>query len=307
MQQDSGWFRGRLAWLLLGAAIAVVLGWALLFRPAPAAGSVAVVNGVNITAARVARFESELQGQSRDRRSAVTRAVDEELWLQRAWKLGLVHADEPLRDALIARVQQRVLAQQPYVPATTAQLRELYVRHPEQFRQLSGVRVRRWLFAFARGGQRSAWERATEAHNLLVAASPSAPSSATGFAGPGAVPRAAPAAVAALADQDSLTLGDEVLALPQLRKIVGMEMTILIAQLHNGEFSRPVQGDGAVFVYQMLQRDAAVTPPFATVGPQIAQEFVRQAQEDVLLKELHRLRAEAQIELRPDSASSARR
>ena len=292
MLQDKSGIRGRLGWVLLLVAIAVVLGYALMHRPAAPAGTVAVVNGVTIDRARVTRFESELQGQSRDRRSAVTRAVDEELWLQRAWKLGLVHADEDLRAALIAKVQQRVLAQQPYAPASQAQLRELYARHPEQFRQLSGMRIRRWLFSFTRGGSRSAWERGTEAYNLLTAARPAAAVS------PG---------VAALADPDALTLGNQVLTLPQLRKLVGVEMTILIGQLHAGEFSRPVQGDGGIYVYQMLQRDAAVTPPFETIGPQIAQEFVRQAQEEVLLKELRRLRADAQIDvLDADSAPAGR-
>ncbi len=301
MQQDRVGWRVRLGWVLLLVATAVVLGFALLHRPAAAVGTVAVVNGVNIDRARVARFDSELQGQSRDQRSAVTRAVDEELWLQRAWKSGLVHADEDLRAALIAQVQQRVLAQQPYAPASQAQLRDLYARHPEQFRQLSGMRVRRWLFSFARGGARSAWERGTQAYNLLAAARP-APAAASAE-----VASAVPRGVAALADHDALTLGNQVLTLPQLRKLVGVEMTILIGQLHAGEFSRPVQGDGGIYVYQMLQRDAAVTPPFETIGPQIAQEFVRQAQEEVLLKELRRLRAEAQIDVHDDGTPSKRR
>ena len=297
MQQDSFALRGRLGWVLLCIAIVVVLGFALLHRPAVSGGTVALVNGVGIDRARVARFESELQGQSSDHRSAVTRAVDEELWLQRAWTLGLVHANEDLRAALIANVQQRVLAQQPYAPATQAQLRDLYTRHPEQFRQLSGMRVRRWLFSFGRGGAHSAWSRATEAYNLLAAARPAGAYASTTRA------PAVPSAVAALADDDALTLGQQVLTLPQLRKLVGVEMTILIGQLHAGEFSRPVQGDGGIYVYQMLQRDAAVTPPFESIGPQIAQEFVRQAQEAVLLKELRRLRAEAEVILRDAGAA----
>lgn len=267
----------RLWWAVLAAAVVIVLVLALSHGEVAPAGVLATVDGVPITRERVAAIGSEMQGQSDDARDALTRAIDEALWLQQAWQQGRVHQHPELRDALIAEVQAAVLARQPVKPPTEAELRALYARSPERFRQFSGMRVQRWTFSPARGGMRSAWERATAAYNALTA------------------PGSKPESVAALVDRDPAPLAAAVLTLPQLRKAIGPEATILVAQLRDGEYSHPVQHDGAIHIYRMVARDAAVVPPFEAVGPRIAEEFVHQAQERVLLAELERLRSEANV------------
>lgn len=267
----------RLYWVLLAAACAGVL-WFALRGPALPDGALATVNGVVIDRARVAEFDAAAGGQSDDRRDSLTRAIDQELWLQRAWQLGLVHDDPLLREQLIGAVQQRVLAEQPIAPPTPAALRALYARQPERFRQMSGLRVQRWYFSPRRDGNRGAWSRATEAHRLLQTN--------------GGKPSAA---LAALIDVDPAPLGNAVLPLSELRSRLGSEPTILVAQLRVGELSNPVQHDGAIWLYRLLERDAAIVPAFEALGPRIADEFLLQARERLLQAELARLRAAATI------------
>jgi hypothetical protein len=266
-------------WALLAGAVLIVLGFAFTREATVAeAGVAAVVDGVPVPQARVDEIAAEMQGNTADARDALTRAIDESLWLRSAWVQGLVLQRADVRDALVAEAQAALLARNPVRQPTEAELRALYARSPERFRQLSGMRVQRWTFAPSRGGMRSAWARATEAYQQLTAAK-------------GAVP----STVGTLADPVPSPLGTGVMSLPELRKAIGPEATILVAQLGDGQFSRPVQHDGAIHIYRMVARDAAIVPPFEAVGPRIADEFVLQARERILLAELQRLRAEADV------------
>ena len=264
---------------MLAGAIVIVLGLAFS-RDAPVVneGVAAYVGDLSVPSARVAEIAAGMQGNTRDARDALTRAIDESLWLQAAWDEGLVEQRGDVRDALIADAQAAFLARNPVRQPTETELRALYARSPERFRQLSGMRVQRWSFLPSRGGMRSAWDRATEAYRQLTAAN-----------GP------VPASVLALADPQASPLAGDVMTLPQLRKSIGSEPTILVAQLGDGEFSRPVQHGGAIHIYRMVARDAAVVPPFEAVGARIADEFVLQARERLLLEELQRMRAQSEV------------
>ena len=273
-------------WALLAGAVLIVLGFAFT-REAKVeeAGIAAVVDGVPVPQARVDEIAAGMQGNTADARDALTRAIDESLWLRSAWAQGLVQRRADVRDALVAEAQAALLERNPVRQPTEAELRALYARSPERFRQLSGMRVQRWTFSPSRGGMRSAWARATEAYQQLASAK-------------GGVPQA----VATLADPVPSPLGDGVMSLPQMRKAIGPEATILVAQLGDGEHSRPVQHDGAIHIYRMIARDAAIVPPFEAVGPRIADEFVLQARERILLAELQRLRTEADVRVLTDPA-----
>lgn len=202
-------------------------------------------------------------------------ATDEELWVREALALDLPHSDQRVRAALGSAAQDIALRGHTFPTPTDAQLRTHYAAHRDRFTQPTGLQLRRIAFSEYGESVKRAWQNSVDAYRRLAAGNDFAKVRAE------------------LGDSDPNPIPEELIALAQLRQLLGVDMTVSVLRLRAGQISRPVEERGFIFIYQMLRRDVPLLPPFDVVRAQVLADYQRAGRTAVLEHYLAHLRGRA--------------
>lgn len=197
---------------------------------------------------------------------------DEELWLQRALTLDLAHTDQRVRAVLVGAAQAHALQGRTFAPPTDAQLRAHYAAHRDRFTQPTGLQLRR--IAFSENGEsvKRAWQNSVDAYRRLTRGEDFA------------------RVRAALGDSDPIAIPASVIALGQLRQLLGVDMTVSVLRLRAGQISRPVEEHGFIFIYQMQQRDVPMPSTFEVARADVLADYQQRTRAAALAQYLAPLR-----------------
>jgi hypothetical protein len=263
--------------LAVGALVGILLiADGLVERPAGDASAVALVNGYPITAQRFSRALQQMipdqsSGVSLDQaRAVLNRLIEEELLLQRGLDIGITDSDTAIRKSLIdAMIQQVVNASQPVPDEAT--LREFYQDNLAYFTGTAALRVRRMVF---RGDDQRA--RAQAAYTALTS-------------------QGWDTVAQELADADFLQIPTSFMPITKLRNYLGPGLTKQLQTMNVGEFSAPAEQAGSSYILLLLDRQAALAPPFESVRALVLREYQRRADDAALRSYLQSLRDQAEV------------
>jgi parvulin-like peptidyl-prolyl isomerase len=287
-QPSSGQSK-RATWLLaLGATAGLALAaWGLLGDAASARlpeGSVARVNGTDL---RLDDFERLVAAVIKDmrtpdveraRKRVLDRMIEEELLIQRALDLGLVHLDRKVRAELTSSVIASVVNDVAGQVASPRDLEEFYDENKEYFTRPGRLRARRLYFRDA-GAPGSALVRAESALARLANGD------------------AYETVRAELGDSEISPIPNAMLPATKLREYVGPTLLRTIDSLEVGQWSKPSVSGSAVSLVQLVDREDAVTPVLAEIRDQVEVDWRRRLGDTALRDYLDELRDRAKVEI----------
>lgn len=292
--EPAGVSSGRRARLLLacGAAAGLVMAAASLLSSPDAgrlpAGAVASVNGVPIREEEYVRLVAALASDRRsplgddDRRHVLDRLIEEELLVQHAVDLGLLHTDRRVRGDLVSAVLGSVGAAADLVEPSASELESFYADNADYFATPGRLWVREFFFANDGGDARGeAVERARRAAQRLRSGED-----------PDAVREA-------LADTPVAELPSAPLPPAKLREYLGPTALSAALELAQGQVSDPVPTPQGYLVLLLVQRSEDRVRPLAEVEPQVRAEMRRRAGDRLLRERLDALRAQADVRVAP--------
>lgn len=273
MSNDLKW------WLGLCGLIGIVFFAALLSGGGGLpAGAVARVNGVAVSGGEASGTVSRNVSRNAHHSAGdIATRIDDELLVQEGLALDLAHKDQRVRSTLLLAMNDVAIQGHPLTMPIEAQLIAHYKAHPDHFSQPNGLHLRR--IAFSENGEsvKRAWQNSVDAYRRLAAGDDFLK-----------VRRE-------LGDTDPIAIPDQLIALAQLRALLGVDMTLSVLRLRAGEISRPVEEHGFIFIVQMLRRDVPMLPTFAVVRPEVLVDYQRSERKAVLARYLAPLRARAHI------------
>lgn len=283
--------------LAIGAAAGLALAaWGLLGDAASARlpeGAVARVNG---TAIRGEDFERLLAAVMRDmrtpdldraRKRVLDRMIEEELLVQRALDLGLVHLDRKVRADLTSNVIASVVNDFTDRVPSGVELEEFFAENKEYFTRPGRLRAREIYFRDRDrtrpqdpGSTRSsAQERAANAYARLTSGD------------------RYEVVKAELGDVEISPIPDALLPPAKLREYVGPTLLRTIDELEIGEWSMPTLSGSAIRIVQLVDRQPAVAPGLAEIRSQVEIDWRRRMGDRALRDYLDELRTRADIEI----------
>jgi parvulin-like peptidyl-prolyl isomerase len=293
----SSQHRRTTALLAIGAGAGLALAaWGLLGDAASARlpeGAVARVNG---TAIRVEDFERLLAAVLRDmrtpdrvraRKRVLDRMIEEELLVQRAIDLGLVHLDRKVRADLTSNVIASVVNDFTDRVPSGGELADFFAENKDYFTRPGRLRAREIYFrnrdrsrpqdpALDRG---SAQERAASAYTRLT--------SGDSFE----------QVKAELGDFEISPIPNALLPAAKLREYVGPTLLRTIGALEVGEWSKPTPSGSAIRIVQLIDREPATTPALEEIREQVEIDWRRRLGDRALRQYLDELRTRAKIEI----------
>lgn len=274
-ENNKRWWLAADWWVVAGGVLCASLVVALwLFGPrATGTGAVASVNGVPVHLAARAPHDTA-PGKHAARLQA---AINNELWLQEGLRLDLAHSDPHVRAALLASVQDVALSGHPLTAPSEANLRAHFTAHKNRFARATGVHLQRILFTENGDSVKVAWQKAVDAYRRLNAGDDF------------------PTVRQSLGDSDTLQLPDTVISSEALPALLGVDMTVSVLRLAAGQFSRPVEERGFIYIYRMLARDVPIVPSYADARPEVLVDYQRAARADALANYLARVRSRAHV------------
>lgn len=283
--------------LAIGAAAGLALAaWGLLGDAASARlpeGAVARVNG---TAIRGEDFERLLAAVMKDmrtpdldraRKRVLDRMIEEELLVQRALDLGLVHLDRKVRADLTSNVIASVVNDFTDRVPSGVELEEFFAENKEYFTRPGRLRAREIYFRDRDrtrpqdpGSTRSsAQERAANAYARLTSGD------------------RYEVVKAELGDVEISPIPDALLPPAKLREYVGPTLLRTIDELEIGEWSMPTLSGSAIRIVQLVDRQPAVAPGLAEIRSQVEIDWRRRMGDRALRDYLDELRTRADIEI----------
>jgi hypothetical protein len=244
--------------------------------------AIATVDGRAIARTTFDRAIAALEADKRnpvtagERRTALSRLVDEELLVRRALDLGLAEAEPAVRKALIDAMLQLATATAGGKEPPEAELRAFHAGRPTLFAGEPLVTI-----ALA-GFPKEAAERAQRMAGLLRARVPF--DKAVAETGPDAMP--APPALTPLGNA-----GD----------YVGPTIRDAASWLAPGEVAGPLEVAGRVVFVQMIDRKTGERQAFEAVRGEVLEAWRRNEKDQALEAYLARLRAKAKVLLATDA------
>ncbi len=263
-----------------------------VLAPAGAEPAAALVNGVPIPRASIERFAEALASERPARmgergsaggdlsRTALDRAIDDELLFQRALALDLPRKDFLARKQLVKTLIDVVVREAEATEPSAAEIEATYRDEPEFFRRPGRLAVRPMLFregASARPGPPS--ERLDHARARLAAGDDFA------------------RVAAELADPPVIPLPAGPLTPTELREYLGPTAATTALALEPGKVSEPIRTSAGVLLLVVDAREPGAIPPLAEVREQAREVARRRAGERALGDYLAALRAHAVIQL----------
>jgi hypothetical protein len=290
--------------LSIGATIGLVLAaWGVLenvqSRSLPA-NSVARVNGALIRAENFERLVEAVMGDMRtpDRETAsqrvIERMIDEELLVQRALDLGLVHLDRKVRSDLTSSVINSVVSEVANDEPSENELRAFYGENQSYFTQPGRMRLDQIFFRQALSAQGvpdgqplDGAARAEQARAELAGGADWKQIKAT------------------WGEAVYAPLPDAMLPGQKIREYLGPTVLKASLDLEVEQISAVVRSGTGFHIVLLVDREAARIPAFEEVAKQVKVDWRRRRGDDALRDYLADLRAVADIEIAPELRVSA--
>ncbi len=287
--------RGTLL-LAAGAVVGLTLAaWGLVGTSASTRlpeGAVARVNG---TVIRVEDFERLVAAVVQDMRTpdeekarerVLDRMIEEELLVQRALDLGLVHLDRKVRADLTSNVIASVVGDIKGVEPDADELESFFAENKAYFTRPGRLRARQIFFRvapeeIAASEDGPAQDRARKARARLTAGDDYK------------------SVKAALGDAEISPIPDAMLPATKLREYTGPTLLRTIVDLEVGQWSDPVRSGSGIHLVQLVERERAETPPLAQIREQVTVDWRRRQGDQALRSYLDELRARAKVEIAP--------
>lgn len=263
-----------------------------VLAPAGAEPAAALVNGVPIAKTSIERFTEALASERPARmgsngsdggdlsRTALDRAIDDELLFQRALALELPRKDFLARKQLVKTLIDVVVREAEGSEPSAAEIETTYRDEPEFFRRPGRLAVRSMLFREGAAGARPepAPDRLERARARLAAGDDFA------------------RVAAELADPPVIPLPVAPLTPTELREYLGPTAATTALALEPGTVSEPIRTSGGVMLVIVDGREPGAIPPLAEVRDQAREVARRRAGERALADYLAALRARAVIQ-----------
>lgn len=264
-----------------------------VLAPAGAEPAAALVNGVPIPRASIERFTEALASERPARmgsggsdradlaRTALDRAIEDELLFQRAVALELPRTDFLARKQLVKTLIEVVVREAEGTEPSAAEIETTYRDEPEFFRRPGRLAVRSMLFRDGAAGARPepAPVRLERARAQLAAGEDFA------------------RVAAELADPPVIPLPAGPLTPTELREYLGPTAATTALALEPGQVSEPIRTSAGVMLVIVDAREPGAIPALAEVRDQVREVARRRAGERALGDYLAALRAHAVIQL----------
>lgn len=280
--------------LAIGAATGLALAaWGLLGNAASArlpAGAIARVNGTVVRSDNFERLvaavvqDMRTPNEEKARKRVLERMIDEELLIQRALDLGLIHLDRKVRADLTSSVIASVVNDVKDLEPSADELERFFEENKEYFTRPGRLRANQIFFRVTpEGGQDpeagGAQERARKAGARLAAGDDYE------------------AVKAELGDFEISPIPATMLPPAKLREYVGPTLLRTILDLEIDQWSEPVRSGSGIHLVQLVARERATTPPLAKIREQVRVDWRRRQGDRALRSYLDELRARAEIEV----------
>ncbi len=280
--------------LALGAVAGLaVAAWGLVGESATTGFPGDAIARVNDTVIREADFERLVAAVLQDmrtpdeaaaRKRVLDRMIEEELLIQRALDLGLIHLDRKVRADLTASVITSVVSDIKASNPGEQELETFYNENKDYFTRPGRMMARQIFFRVTPKGKPvpeagPGQSRAEKARARLVAGD----------------------AFASVKDE----LGDfEISPLPaamlpaaKTREYLGPTLLRTLSELEVGAWSEPVRSGTGIHVAQVVEREPARTPPLAAIREQVVIDWRRRQGDIALRTYLDELRMRANVEI----------
>jgi hypothetical protein len=216
-----------------------------------------------------------------DRRHVLDRLIEEELLVQHALDLGLVHTDRRVRANLVSSVLGSLNAAADAYEPEADEVETFYAENADYFATPGRLWVRE-LFFSRRSEDGDGIERARQAVERLRAG------------------QALENVREALADAAVAPLPSAPLPPAKLREYLGPTALSVALRLEPGQVSDPVQTPQGHLVLLLVERTEHHARPLADVEPQVRAEMRRRAGDRLLRERLDALRAQADVRVVPE-------
>lgn len=263
----------------------------VVLAPADSEPAAALVNGVPIPRTSIERFAEALASERPDRsgggasqggdlaRTALDRAIDDELLLQRALALELPRSDFLARKQVVKTLIDAVVREAESSEPSAADIEATYRDEPEFFRRPGRLTVRPMLFReVASAHAEPAAKRVTSARERLAAGEEFTK------------------VAAELGDPPVIPLPAGPLTPTELREYLGPTAATTAASLEPGRPSEPLRTSAGVVILIVDAREPGTIPPLDEVREQVRQVARRRAGEHALASYLAGLRARAVVQ-----------
>jgi len=243
-------------------------------------GAVARVNDASIRREAYERLVAALDADRRspiteeDRRHVLDRLIEEELLVQHAVDLGLLHTDRRARADLVSAVLGSITASADLYEPDPDAVQEFYAENRDYFALPGRIWVRELVF---RGSGEPALEKARQAAQRLRSG------------------EGVHAVREALGDPAVAPLPDAPLPPAKLREYLGPTALSVALGLESGQVSDPVQTPQGYLVLVMVERSESQVRPLAEVERLVRAEMRRRAGDRLLRERLDALRAQAEV------------
>ena len=280
--------------LALGSAAGLLLaGWGLVGDAATSRLPGDAVARVNDTVIRQDDFERLVAAVLQDmrnpdeemaRKRVLDRMIEEELLIQRALDLGLIHLDRKVRADLTSSVITSVVSDIKNIEPTRDELATFFEENKGYFTRPGRMLARQIFFRVTPEGRPepeagSAQSRAERAQARLI--------SGDEFA----------AVKDELGDFEISPLPAAMLPAAKLREYLGPTLLRTLAELEIGEWSAPVRSGTGIHVVQVVDREPHEVPPLAEIEEQVMIDWRRRQGDLALRNYLDELRARATVEI----------
>ncbi|MCP5040812.1 MAG: hypothetical protein GY944_07260 [bacterium] len=280
--------------LAIGAALGLALAAYGLLGEAASSGlptdAIARVNGTVLRADDFERLvvavleDMRTPDEEKARKRVLDRMIEEELLIQRALDLGLVHLDRKVRADLTSSMITSVVADIKDLSPSEEQLEAFYAENRDYFVRPGRVLARQIFFRVTnnRGAEHplgTAEERAGVAHQRLLAGD------------------AYEDVKRDLGDFEISPIPAAMLPASKLRQYTGPTLLRSISELEVGAWTKPVRSGMGFHVAQLVDRDLPESPPLDEIREQVAVDWRRRAGDRALRDYLDELRARADIEI----------
>jgi parvulin-like peptidyl-prolyl isomerase len=294
-QEDRRPQRGVLL-LAIGAATGLAFAaWGLLGDAASTrlpADAIARVNGTVIRGEAFERLVAAVMEDMRTpdeekaRERVLERMIDEELLIQRALDLGLIHLDRKVRADLTSSVIASVVNDVKDLEPDSNELEEFFAENKEYFTRPGRLYAQQIFFRTrSQAGEKSqasdALARAQKASARLVAGDDYE------------------VVKADLGDFEISPIPATMLPAAKLREYLGPTLLRTIVELEVGQWSDPVRSGSGIHLVQLVDREPAKTPPLAEIREQVRVDWRRRQGDQALRNYLEELRTRADIEVSP--------
>ncbi|MFT5444724.1 MAG: hypothetical protein ACI8W3_003781 [Myxococcota bacterium] len=252
-------------------------------------GSIARVNG---TVIRTDDFERLVSAVIEDMRSpdpvearsrVLNRMIEEELLIQRALDLGLVHLDRKVRADLTSSVITSVVNDVKNNEPDDGELEAFFEENKEYFTRPGRMHARQVFFRVAAAG--------TDPHEAGTAQERAEKASARLAAGD-----AFEEVREAFGDFEISPIPQAMLPATKLREYIGPTLLRSTSELSVGQWSSPVRSGTGIHLVQLVAQEPSSTPPLAQIQSQVEKDWRRRQGDLALRTYLEELRSAAVIQ-----------